>query len=59
MLSYLGSLLKQQTEDEEFRIANEVAKNEAKLFQEEQFKDMKFKREMAEINKHRIETVGF
>lgn len=59
MQAYLGTLLKQQVEDEDFRIAKEVAKNEAKLLKEEQFKDAKFRREMAEIHKHRIDTVNF
>jgi hypothetical protein len=57
MMAYLGAMLKQQVEDEDFRIAKEVAKNEARVLREEQLKDMKFKQDMDEINKHRIETV--
>lgn len=58
MLAYLGSLLKQQAEDEDFRIAKEVAKREARVQEEEQLKEKKFRQAMAEINQHRLETVG-
>lgn len=59
MLAYLGSLLKQQVEDEDFRIAKEVAKNEARTLEEERLKEQKFKEAMDSINKHRIDTVNF
>lgn len=57
MLSYLGGLLKDQVQDEDFRIAKQVAKQEAKLAQEEFFKEMKYKKEIGEINQYRYETV--
>ncbi|CAF0783083.1 unnamed protein product [Brachionus calyciflorus] len=57
IMANLGSMLKTQVEDEEFRIAKAVAKNEAKLAQEELFKEMKFRKELAEIHQHRIETI--
>lgn len=58
MMASLGSLLNQKVDDEDFRIGKAVAKNEAKLAQEEKFKEMKFRREMAEIYQHRMETVN-
>lgn len=58
MLAYLGSLLKQQAEDEDFRIAKEVAKNEAKLLEQEQVKEKKLKEAIEQINKHRLDTVS-
>ena len=57
-MSYLGSLLQQQVQDEDSRIAKEVAQNEAKLLQEEQLKEKKFRQTVAEINQHRIHTVS-
>ena len=57
ILSYLGSLLKQQVEDEEFRIAKAVEKQDAKRAQEERDKELKFTKEMEEINQHRVNTV--
>lgn len=56
-MANLGAMLKTQVEDEEFRIAKAVAKNEAKLAQEELFKEMKYRKELGEIHKHRIDTV--
>jgi hypothetical protein len=58
MMSYLGSLLKQQVEDEDFRIAKAVEKQENKRAKEEREKELKFKREIDEIAKHRIDTVS-
>lgn len=58
-MANLGTMLKTQVEDEEFRIAKTVAKNEAKLAQEELFKEMKLRKELAEIHKHRLDTVCF
>jgi hypothetical protein len=57
-MSYLGSLFKQQVADEDFRIAKAVQKSEAKLAQEEYFKEMKNRRERAEINQYRLDTVS-
>lgn len=57
IMANLGSLLKTQVEDEEFRIAKAIAKNEAKLAQEQMFKEMKFRKELAEIHQHRMDTV--
>ena len=57
MLSYIGSLMKEEVADEEFRIAKAVARQEARLAAEEQFKEDKFRREIGEIHKHRIDTV--
>lgn len=54
----MGSLLQQQVQDEDSRIAKEVAQNEAKLLREEQFKEKKFRQTVAEINQHRIHTVS-
>jgi hypothetical protein len=58
MLAYLGSLLKTQVADEDFRIAKAVSQNEAKLAQEEYFKEMKFRNDCNEINQYRIDTVS-
>ena len=49
--------MKEEVADEEFRIAKAVARQEAKLAAEEQFKEDKFRREIGEIHKHRIDTV--
>lgn len=57
MMSYLGSLLKQQVADEDFRIAKAVAKNEAKMAQEEYEKFMRAQKELKEINDYRLETI--
>ena len=57
MMAYLGSLLKMQVEDEEFRIAKAVEKQEAKRAKEENDKEAKFRNELEEINKHRIDTI--
>lgn len=59
IMANLGAMLKTQVEDEEFRIAKTVAKNQAKLAQEEFFKEMKLRKELAEIHQHRLETVCF
>jgi hypothetical protein len=59
MLAYLGSLLKQQVADEDFRIAKAVAQNEAKLAQEEYYKELKYRKEINEIEQYRLETVSF
>ena len=58
MMSYLGSLLTQQVADEDFRIAKAVAKNEAKLAQEEYEKYMRATKELKEINDYRLQTVS-
>jgi hypothetical protein len=58
MMAYLGSLLKQQVEDEDFRIAKAVQKQEAKRAQEEHDKELKFKKDLEEIHKHRVDTVN-
>lgn len=57
MMSYLGSLLKTQVENEDFRIAKAVEKQEAKREKEERDKEAKFRREMGEINQHRVDTI--
>lgn len=57
MMSYLGTLLKQQVADEDFRIAKAVAKNEAKMAQEEYEKFMRAQKELKEINDYRLETM--
>ena len=57
MMSYLGSLLKQQVADEDFRIAKAVAKNEAKMAQEQYEKFMRAQKELKEINDYRLETI--
>jgi hypothetical protein len=49
--------MKEEVADEEFRIAKAVARQEAKLAAEEQFKEDKFRREIGEIHNHRIDTV--
>ena len=59
MMSYLGTLLKQQVADEDFRIAKAVAKNEAKLAQEEYEKYMRAQKELKEINDYRLHTVSY
>ena len=58
-MSYLGTLLKQQVADEDFRIAKAVAKNEAKLAQEEYEKYMRAQKELKEINDYRLHTVSY
>jgi thiamine biosynthesis lipoprotein ApbE len=57
MISYLGSLLKQQTTDEEFRIAKAIELNEAKRAKEEFEKMTKQQKEVNEINEYRLNTV--
>lgn len=57
MMAYLGSLLKTQVADEDFRIAKAVSQNEAKLAQEEYFKEMKSRKEQNETNQYRLETI--
>jgi hypothetical protein len=59
MLAYLGSLLKEQVADEDFRIAKAVAQNEAKLAQQEYYNELKYKNEINEINHYRLQTVCF
>lgn len=59
MVSYLGSLLKEQVQDEEFRIAKAAAKVEAKLFQEELMKNLKQQKDIDAMNAYRKETVLF
>ena len=58
MISYLGSLMKEQATDEEFRIAKAAAKREAKLFQEELFKNLKQQKDIQSMNEFRKETVS-
>ena len=59
MLAYLGSLLKEQSADEDLRIAKTVSKQEAKLLQEEYFKEMKYRKDLMEIKQHREEMVNY
>lgn len=59
MLAYLGSLLKEQVADEDFRIAKAVAQNEAKLAHEEYYKELKYRKEISEIDQYRLEIVSF
>ena len=58
MISYLGSLMQEQVADEEFRIAKAAAKKEAKLFQEELFKNLKKQKDIEAMNEFRKETVS-
>lgn len=57
MVSYLGSLMKDQVTDEEFRIAKAAAKREAKLFQDELFKNLKQQKDIESIAIFRKDTV--
>ena len=50
--------MKEQATDEEFRIAKAAAKREAKLFQEELFKNLKQQKDIQSMNEFRKETVS-
>lgn len=57
MMALLGAMMKTEVAEEDFRIAKAKAKAEARLLAEENFKEEKFKREMNEIHKHRMEII--
>ena len=58
MMALLGAMMKTEVAEEDFRIAKAKARAEARLLAEENFKEEKYKREMNEIHKHRMEIVG-
>ena len=57
MISYLGTILKEKDTDEDFRIAKAMAKTEAKQYKEEIFKNLKYEKDMHEINLYRKEAM--
>ena len=57
MISYLGTMLKEKDTDEDFRIAKAMAKTEAKQYKEEIFKNLKYEKDMHEINLYRKEAI--
>jgi hypothetical protein len=59
IIAYLGKILKQQEEDEGFRIAKAADQLEKKLELEHMEKVRKTKENYEEIRKHREETVSY
>ncbi len=57
MLSKIGLQLKEKDSDEDFRIAKALAKREAKEYNEEILKNLKYERDQHEINLYRKETM--
>ena len=57
MMAYIGSMMKQQVSDEDFRIAKALAKLQAKQLQEEHYKEQKVRQELTDIHRHRQQTI--
>jgi hypothetical protein len=57
MLAKIGMQLKEKDTDEDFRIAKALAKREAKEYNEEIVKNLKYERDQHEINLYRKETI--
>lgn len=57
MISKIGLQLKEKDNDEDFRIAKALAKKEAKEYNDEIMKNLKYERDMHAINLHRKETM--
>lgn len=57
MIAKIGMQLKEKDNDEDFRIAKAQAKREAKQYNEEIIKNLKYERDMHQIHMHRKETM--
>lgn len=57
LISKIGVQLKEKDNDEDFRIAKDLAKKEAKEYNEEIRKNLKYEQDMHKIHLHRKETM--